>query len=125
MFGKKPNIAGTLQKETPGVQYTYNYIRELQSRLQFSYELAKSNLITKKERSKEQHDKTVNIPLFSVGDKVLLHDEKIRRGRSLKLSPPWIGPYEIMEIDDVKVALKLPRNKTLNVHANRLKPFFG
>jgi hypothetical protein len=126
MFGRKPNIPGILQKETPSVQYTYdNYIRELQSRLQSSYQLAKSNLITKKERSKEQHDKTVNIPLFSVGDRVLLHDEKIRRGRSLKLSPPWIGPYDIIEIDDVNVTLKLPRNKTLKVHANRLKPFFG
>jgi hypothetical protein len=82
-------------------------------------------LIAKKERSKEQHDKTVNIPLFSVGDKVLLHDERVRRGRSLKLSPPYIGPYEITEVDDVNVTLKLPKNKTLKVHANRLKPFFG
>jgi hypothetical protein len=92
----------------------------LQARLQSGYELAKSNLIAKKERSKEQHDKTVNIPLFSVGDKVLLHYERIRRGRSLKLSPPWIGPYEITEVDDVNITLKLPRNKTLKVHANRL-----
>ncbi|PNF18074.1 hypothetical protein B7P43_G03322 [Cryptotermes secundus] len=126
MFGRKPNIPGILQKEAPGVQYTYdNYVRELQSRLQSSYELAKSNLIAKKERSKEQQDKTVNIPLFVIGDKVLLHDERIRRGRSLKLSPPWIGPYEIAEVDDVNITLKLPRNKTLKVHANRLKPFFG
>jgi hypothetical protein len=126
MFGRKPNIPGILQKEAPGVLYTYdNYIKELQSRLQSSYELAKSSLIAKKERSKEQHDKTVNIPLFSVGDKVLLHDERIRRGRSLKLSPPWIGPYEITEVNDVNITLKLPRNKTLKVHANRLKPFFG
>jgi hypothetical protein len=120
MFGRKPNIPGILQKEAPGVQYTYdNYIKELQFRLQSSYELAK------KERSKEQHHKTVNIPLFSVGDKVLLHDERIRRGRSLKLSPPWIGPYEITEVDDVNITLKLPRNKTLKFHTNRLKPFMG
>jgi hypothetical protein len=89
MFGRKPNIPGILQKEAPSVQYTYdNYVRELQSRLQSGYELAKSNLIAKKVRSKEQHDKIVNIPLFSVGDKVLLHDKRIRRGRSLKLPPP-------------------------------------
>jgi hypothetical protein len=63
--------------------------------------------------------------LFSVEDRVLLHDDKIRRGRSLKLSPPWRGLYDIIEIDDVNVTLKLPRNKTLKVHANRLKQFFG
>jgi hypothetical protein len=63
--------------------------------------------------------------LFAVGEKVLLHDEKIRRGRSAKLSQPFIGPYEIISIDDVNITLKLPRNRTLKVHANRVKPFFG
>jgi hypothetical protein len=34
MFGRKPNIPCKLQKEAPGVQYTYdNYIKELQARL--------------------------------------------------------------------------------------------
>jgi len=65
------------------------------------------------------------MPLFTIGDKVLLHDEKIRLGRSAKLSQPYIGPYEIIDIDDVNVTLKLPRNRTLKVHANRLKPYFG
>jgi len=55
---------------------------------------------------------------------VLLHDERVRRGRSAKLSSPYIGPYEILDIDGVNVTLKLPRNRTLKVHANRLKPFF-
>jgi hypothetical protein len=59
------------------------------------------------------------------GDKVLLHDEKIRHGRSTKLTVPYIGPYEILDIDDVNITLKMPRNKTLKVHANRLKPYFG
>jgi hypothetical protein len=96
LFCRKPNIPGVLQKEPPETQYTYdNYIKELQSRLQSSYQLAQNNLKSQKERSKEYHDRNVNTPLFSVGDKVLLHDEKIRRGRSAKLSSPWIGPYEI------------------------------
>jgi hypothetical protein len=119
-------MRGILQRETPDVQYTYdNCLNELQSRLQSSYELAKNSLLARKEKNKVQHDKTVNIPLFALGDKVLLHNERIRRGRSLKLSPPWIGPYEIVDINDVNVTLKLQSNKTLKVHANRLKPFFG
>lgn len=67
-------------------------MKEFQSRLWSSYELAKKNLIAKKDCSKEYHDKNVNISLFTVGDKVLLHDEKVRRGRSLKLSPLRRGP---------------------------------
>jgi hypothetical protein len=54
----------------------------------------------------------------------LLHDEKVRRGRSVKLTPPFIDPYEIISTDDVNITLRLPRNKTLKVHAYRLKPFF-
>jgi hypothetical protein len=56
---------------------------------------------------------------------VLLHGEKIRHGRSAKFTHPYIGPYEKIAVEDVKVTLKLPKNITLKVHANRLKPFFG
>ena len=126
MFGRKPNILGLLQREPPETQYAYDsYIKELQSRLQSSYQAARISLESQKERSKEYHDRNINTPLFTVGDKVLLHDEKIRRGRSAKLSPPFIGPYEIIDVDDVNITLKLPKNRNLKVHANRLKPFFG
>jgi hypothetical protein len=81
-------------------------------------------LKAKKEKSKEYYDRNINVPLFAVGERVLLHDEKVRRGMSAKLCPPYIGTYEIVSVDDVIVTLKLPRNKTLKVHANRLKPFF-
>ena len=126
LFGRKPNIPGILQKETPEIQYTYeNYVRELQAHLQSSYEIARSNLKVKNEKSKEYYDRTVNVSLFVVGHKVSLHDVTVRRGRSSKLSKSWIRPYEVTTLDDVNVTLKLPRNRTLKVHANRLKPFFG
>jgi len=92
--------------------------------LQSSYRAARSNLAQQNECSKEYHDCNVNTPLFTNGDKVLLHDKKVRTDRSAKLSSPYIEPCEIVDIDDVNVTLKLPRNRTLKVHANRLKPFF-
>jgi hypothetical protein len=63
--------------------------------------------------------------LFAIGEKVLLHDEAVRRGKSAKLIQPYIGPYEIIAVDDVNVTLRLPKNRTLKFHANRLKPFFA
>jgi hypothetical protein len=126
MFGRKPNIPGLLQKEPPETQYAYDsYMKELQSPLQSSYQTARVNLESQKERSKIYHNRNINTHLFTVGDKLLLHDEKVRRGRKAKLSPPFIGPYEITDIDDINISLKLPKNRTLKVHANRLKPFFG
>jgi hypothetical protein len=104
LFGRKPNIPGILQSEPAETQYTYdNYVKELQSRLQSSYQTAKANLELQKELSKEYHDRKVNTPLFTVADKVVLQDLKVRRGRSAKLSLPFIGPYEIIDIDDVNV----------------------
>jgi len=107
------------------MRYNYNsYVQELQSRLQSCFEVARSTLKAKKERSKEYYDKNTNVPLFAIGE-VLLHDEKVRRGRSAKLSPPFIGPNEITAVEDVNVTLRLRRNKTLRVHCNRLKSSFG
>jgi transposase InsO family protein len=125
LFGRKPNIPGILQ-EPVEIRYNYDsYVRELQSRLQSCYNVARSHLNAKKEKSKEYYDRNTNVPLFAVGEKVLLHDEKVRHGRSAKLSPPFIDPYKIIAVEDVNVTLRLPRNKTLRVHCNRLKPFFA
>jgi len=43
----------------------------------------------------------------------------------LQMTQPYIGPYEITAVEDVNVTLRLPKNRTPKVHANRLKPFFG
>jgi hypothetical protein len=83
-------------------------VKELQACLQSSYKIARSNLQVKKEKNKEYYARTVNVPLFVVGDKVLSHDETVRRGRSSKLSQTWVGPYEITSLDDVNVTLKVP-----------------
>jgi hypothetical protein len=50
--------------------------------------------------------------------------KRLGEERSAKLCHPWIRPYDIIDIDNVNVTLKLPQNRTLKVHANRLKPFF-
>jgi len=69
LFGRKPNIPGLLQRDPPDTQYTYdNYVKELQSRLQSSYQTARSNLESRKERSKEYHGRNVNTQLFVLGD---------------------------------------------------------
>jgi len=52
-----------LQTEPPETHYTYNnYVKELQSRLQSSYQTARANLELQKERSKEYHNSNVNTP---------------------------------------------------------------
>lgn len=102
-----------------------NYLQELQSRLQSCYKLARANFWAEKEKNREYYDRNTNVPLFVEGEKVLLHYKKVHCCKSVKLSQPWIGPYEIISVDDVNITVILPRKKILKVHANRLKPFFG
>jgi hypothetical protein len=54
---------------------------------------------------------------IEVGDKVSLYDENVRRGRYLKLSSQWIGPYEVVEVNRVNATLRKGR-KLINVHVN-------
>jgi hypothetical protein len=85
--------------------------------------VAKDNLMRSKVRSKEHYDRDAEAMKVAVGDKVLLFDETVRRGRSRKLSSQWIGPYTVVEVDKVNLTISRGR-KLLKVHINRVKPFY-
>jgi hypothetical protein len=124
MFGRQANLPSRLRKEAPSTQYTYDdYVMEMKGRLQSAYQKARENLLEAKERNKVQYDKKTNLEIFKPGDKVLLFDESVRRGRSKKLSAQWIGPYVVSSVEGVNVVITRKR-KLIKVHANRLKLFF-
>jgi len=123
-YGHQASILPTALKKSPKLTYSYeDYAQELRERIRATNQLAKEHLEQEKERAKQQYDKTINKRTFKVGDKVLLHDETVRRGRSKKLEPQWIGPYVITEKNsDLNYTIKRGR-KTTRIHANRIKPF--
>ena len=121
--GFQSTLPSTLQ-EAPNPQYSYDdYVLELKGRLQTAHEVARQKLITAKEKSKEYFDKKAHEVTINIGDRVLLYDETVRRGRSKKLSSQWIGPYEVIGVDKVNATIKKGR-KLQKVHMNRLKPFY-
>jgi hypothetical protein len=123
VYGFKSNMPSALQ-ENPSAQYNYDsFLVELKSRLQTAHSIARDRLIGHKEKSKEYYDKTAKEATFRVGDKVLLYDETVRRGRSKKLSSQWLGPYEIIGMDRVNATIKKGK-RIQKVHLNRLKPFY-
>lgn len=66
----------------------------------------------------------MNTRKFNVGDKVLLHDQTIRKNRSKKLRSQWLGPYNVISVDSpVNSTIKAGR-RTIKVHNNRLKHFY-
>jgi len=113
-FANSPNKAAETNDD---------YAQELRERIRATNQLAKDYLKQEKIKIKLQHDKNVNEKVFKVGDKILLHDETVRRGRSKKLESQWISPYTITEkISDMNYAIKGER-KTIRVQANRIKLF--
>jgi transposase InsO family protein len=123
LYGYTARMPSALQT-TPTIRYNYDdYLSELKGRLQSAHAIARENLLKSKERSKLDYDKkTVRIALRA-GDKVLLFDESVRRGRSRKLSAQWVGPYVVLEVEGVNATIKKGRT-IIKVHTNRLKPFF-
>jgi hypothetical protein len=123
VYGFKSEVPSAL-RETPSVQYSYDdYLTELKGRLQSAHEVARQKLIINKEKSKAYYDKGTAEHEVQVGQKVLLFDETVRRGRSKKLSPQYIGPYEVLAVDGVNVTIKKGRNAQ-KVHVNRVRPFY-
>jgi len=79
-------ILPTALIKPPKPTYSYDdYAQELRERLRATNQLAKDRLKEEKFKAKLQYDKSVNEKIFKVGDKVLLHDETVRRERSKKL----------------------------------------
>jgi len=123
LFGRLSTLPSALKKP-PSPQYNHeDYVAELRGRLQTVHQQAHKKLIESKDKSKEYYDKRAKPTKLQVGDKVLLFDETVRRGRSRKLSAQWIGPYTITEMDEVNATIVRGRKST-KVHVNRLKPFF-
>ena len=126
LFGRLPNLPGVLQRQLPSAFYAYDmYVKELEAMLQSSYAMVRQNLETSKVYNKRHYDQYVHVPKFKIGEKVLVKDESVRRGRSKKLETPYVGPYEIVGIEGPNLLLRARRSNTLKIHANRAKLFFA
>ena len=53
----------------------------------------------------------------------MIFDEAVRRRRSKKLSPQYVGPYEELAVEGVNVTIRKGRT-TQKVLVNRIRPFF-
>jgi len=104
--------------------YNYDdYAQELKERSRATNQLAKEHIKGEKFKAKKQYDKSTKETQFKVGDKVLVYDETLRRGRSKKLESLWTGPYTILEKNsNVNYTIKRGR-KAIRMHPNKLKLF--
>lgn len=125
VFGHKALIPSKVT-QNPEFLYTYDsYHKQLQLKLNRSYQIARENIEKSKEKSKTNYDKKINNFDFSVGDEVYVLDKSSKPGMSKKLSPNYKGPYKIMKVNaNNSVSVKI-KNKIVSYHKDLLKPFIS
>jgi hypothetical protein len=74
-----------------------DYIMELKGRLQTAHEIVRQKPIHHKAKSKECDNKSTELLTLEAGQKVLLYDETVHRGRSKKLHPQYIGSCDVVQ----------------------------
>ena len=89
---------------------------------------AQENIVKAQTSMKDQADKHRRDHPFQIGDKVMLNTKNLNlpSSHSCKLSPKWIGPFEVTECRH-KDSFKLDLQGKLKIHpvfhANLLKPW--
>jgi hypothetical protein len=71
---------------------------------------------------KQNFDSTTAPHNFKINQKVWLSDTTAL-GKNPKLTPKWLGPYKIVDLNDNNAKLEIKTNKFKVVNCSRLKPF--
>ncbi len=74
------------------------------------------------QKYKANFDKTATEHKFKIDQKVWLSDTTAL-GKNPKLTPKWLGPYKIVDLNDNNAKLEIKNNKFKVVNVSRLKVF--
>ena len=124
VFGRKSNLPSLLTTCNEPVYTFEDYLTELKTRLQHSFNTARDRIVSYKERNKTYYDKRAKPQWYEIGDSVMLQKETFVMDKSKKLQPRYDGPYEILEIQPPNCIIRYKNNKRLKVHFNRIKHYY-
>ena len=104
------------------------YLEDFMVNLKMSHQIARQNDEYHQQLNKQRHDKSIKLPDFRVGDKVMMTVHQVPKGQSAKLYDKATGPYRIMELGP-NYTYKLRRCSDNKVHqslisAIHLKHFY-
>ena len=121
LFGVKPRLPSLPAPDIERHHYGETIAAERFQMLQQARQLAQQTAAAQGEKYKTNYDKQSSPHTFQIGQKVWLSDST-SIGKNAKLTPNWIGPYEIVDINDTNAKLKI-KNKLKIVNIARLKKF--
>ena len=131
MFGREIRLPidlcrGVPEEETIPKSSTA-YAHQLEETLDRVHVFARKNISESGSTMKQRYDSKVRPSRFDEGSGVWLHNPRKKKGRSLKLSRNWEGPYVVVKhLNDAIVRIQQSsRSKPKVVHMNRLKAYHG
>ena len=125
MFGREVSMPIDVMIGPPEDQAMteLDYVKKMQKKLTYAYELARMNLRKSAERQSKYYNKSRHGSNFSLGDLCWYANKLRKKGVSPKLQPKWRGPCLIIKkLNDTIVHIQLSAKKFLTVHTDLLKP---
>lgn len=114
-FGFNMQIPNHLTK--PKLYYNYDsYASMVHNNIAKALEIARENLMTKKDQNKKYYDANAKECEINIGDLVLVKNKL----KSHKFDDVYEGPFEVINAEDVYVEI-LRRGKRTKVHKNLIK----
>ena len=123
LYGMKPRTPSLPGQDIQRKFYGESFASERLQILQKAREIAKQNIEEKQKQYKFQHDKNAKPHDFSIGQQVWYAQTEFV-GKNKKLAPKFIGPAQIIDINDAVAKLKLQNGKIKKLNVNKLKHFF-
>jgi hypothetical protein len=78
-------IDWTLMAGDPTIPSVQHYAREIGPKLEILHQIAMSNVQDSAARHSRRRNEAAEPPKYAAGDKVLLHDPRVKKGESHKL----------------------------------------
>ena len=110
LHGREARVPNDLVYGTTSSEY-YESQAHLASKtyyaLKSAWDHALQNIGNMQKQQKRYFDKTAKLTTYSVGDRVLVHLDRPRKGTELnKFKPPYIGPFKVTKVLDVNLELE-------------------
>lgn len=106
IFGKIPSLPGDDVANHPQIYNLENYANEIKTRLRYSIQNARNIIEKVKQNRQLDSNKKTNSIEIEIGDLVLVKVENRRKNES-----PYIGPYEVIDIDNPNVTISKKKIK--------------
>jgi hypothetical protein len=108
--------------EIQRVHYGESFPGERLQKLQHARQVARQHAEQQGLKYKANFDRNTAPHKFTIHQKVWLSDTTAL-GKNPKLTPKWLGPYKIVDLNDNNATLEIKTNKYKVVNIARLKPF--